>query len=163
MSIIIHFPQFPIQLTIPPYTLNTPQCHPNPTEAQSTTSQAFGQLTCAEAHALVTLGELDVEVCDEGLDVVVAAHLEAEGRREGQLLLGDGGQVNLLQEARVGNHLPDVRGHTTRSKDADGGGQRPGEVSGGLGIGTIPGHIRHCFQEPTAKFSHFARLSKIFY
>lgn len=35
-------------------------------------------LTSGEAGLLVTLGELDVEVGDEGVDVVVALNLQAE-------------------------------------------------------------------------------------
>lgn len=34
----------------------------------------------------MTLGELDVEISDQGVDVVVALDLQAEGRGEGQVL-----------------------------------------------------------------------------
>lgn len=43
-------------------------------------------LTRGEARLLVTLGELDVEVGHQGVDVVVALDLQAEGRGEGQVL-----------------------------------------------------------------------------
>lgn len=42
--------------------------------------------TCGEARLLVTLGELDVEVGHQGVHVVVALDLQAEGRGEGQVL-----------------------------------------------------------------------------
>lgn len=34
----------------------------------------------------MTLGELDVEIGDKGMDVIVALDLQAEGRGEGQVL-----------------------------------------------------------------------------
>lgn len=43
-------------------------------------------LTGGEADPLVTAGELDVEVGDQGVDVIVPLNLQAERRGEGQVL-----------------------------------------------------------------------------
>ena len=53
----------------------------------------------------MTLGELDVEVGDQGLHVVVALDLQVEGGGEGDVLLRAGLNVNLLDQAGVGDHL----------------------------------------------------------
>lgn len=52
--------------------------------------------TSGEAGLLVTLGELDVEVGDQGVDVIVPLDLQAEGRREGQVLRLHGVDVHFL-------------------------------------------------------------------
>lgn len=48
-------------------------------------NRALG-LTGGEAGLLVTLGEVDVEIGDQGVDVVVPLDLQAEGCGEGQVL-----------------------------------------------------------------------------
>ena len=53
----------------------------------------------------MTLGELNVEVGDQGLHVVVALDLQMEGRGEGDVLLGTGLDVDLLDQTGVGHHL----------------------------------------------------------
>ena len=53
----------------------------------------------------MTLGELNVEVGDQGLHVVVALDLQVEGGGEWDVLLGAGLDVNLLDQTGVGHHL----------------------------------------------------------
>ena len=53
----------------------------------------------------MTLGELDVEVGDQGLHVVIALDLQVEGGGEGDVLLGAGLDVDLLDQTGVGHHL----------------------------------------------------------
>merc|ERR1711884_165482 len=61
-----------------------------------------------EADALVAHAELDVEERHEGLYVVVAFHGHREGGGEGDVRLGHGLDVDLLQQARVAHHLVPV-------------------------------------------------------
>lgn len=63
----------------------------------------------AEAHALVALGELDVEERHEGLHIVVPAHLEDERRREGQIGFAHRVQIDFLDHAGVGHDLDKVQ------------------------------------------------------
>ena len=56
----------------------------------------------------MTLGELNVEVGDQGLHVVVALDLQVEGGGEWDVLLGAGLDVNLLDQTGVGHHLNDL-------------------------------------------------------
>ena len=53
----------------------------------------------------MAFGELDVEVGDQRLHVVVALDLQVEGGGEGDVLLRAGLNVNLLDQAGVGDHL----------------------------------------------------------
>ena len=53
----------------------------------------------------MALGELNVEVGDQGLHVVVALDLQVEGGGEGDVLLRAGLDVDLLDQAGVGDHL----------------------------------------------------------
>lgn len=53
-------------------------------------------LTCGEAGLLVTLGELNVKVGDQRVDVVVPLDLQAEGGGEGQVLALHRVDVHLL-------------------------------------------------------------------
>lgn len=46
----------------------------------------------------MTLGELDVEIGDQGVDIVVALDLQAEGRAEGQVLCLHRVNVHLLKK-----------------------------------------------------------------
>lgn len=80
-------------------------------------------LTGGEAGALMAAGELDVEVRHQRVDVVVALHLEAEGRRERQLL-----------------HLHRVDVHLLRGP-------------GGGGIRTLMGGLNPFLGEENPKFS----------
>ena len=62
-----------------------------------------------EANSLVALGELDIEVGDQGLHAVVALDLQVEGGGEGDVLLCAGLDVNILDQAGIGD---DLGGHT---------------------------------------------------
>ena len=53
----------------------------------------------------MALGELNVEVGDQGLHVVVALDLQVEGGGEWDVLLGAGLDVDLLDQARVRHNL----------------------------------------------------------
>ena len=53
----------------------------------------------------MALGELYVEVGDQGLHVIVALDLQVEGGGEGDVLLCAGLDVDLLDQAGVGDHL----------------------------------------------------------
>jgi len=55
--------------------------------------------------ALVAPRELNVEVSDEGMDVVVAFDLQAEGWGEGQVFKLHGVDVHLLDEAWTADQL----------------------------------------------------------
>ena len=57
-------------------------------------------VTSGETRLLVTLGELDVEVGDQRVDVVVPLDLQAEGRGEGQVLGLHRVDVHLLHTNR---------------------------------------------------------------
>ena len=57
----------------------------------------------------MAFGELDVEVGDQRLHVVVALDLQVEGRGEGDVLLRAGLDVNILDQAGIGD---DLGGHT---------------------------------------------------
>ena len=59
--------------------------------------KASRRLTCGKPHFLVALGKLDIEIGDQGMDVVVALYLQAEGGCEGQLLRLHRVNVHLLQ------------------------------------------------------------------
>ena len=52
-----------------------------------------------EAHPLVTLGEGNVKVGDEGVHVIIPLDLQVEGGGEGDVLLSAGLEVNLLDQA----------------------------------------------------------------
>lgn len=41
-----------------------------------------GRLTCGKPHFLVALGKFNIKIGDQGVDIVVALYLQAEGRRE---------------------------------------------------------------------------------
>lgn len=56
-----------------------------------------------EADGLVAGGELDVEPCDHGVDVVGAAHREVEGKLEGKVGNGAGVKVDGDDGRRVGD------------------------------------------------------------
>ena len=58
-----------------------------------------------KTNPFVTLGELDVEIGDEGLHVVVALYLQVEGGGEGDVLLSARLDVDLLDQARVRHNL----------------------------------------------------------
>lgn len=77
--------RLPPPLSWPPAPLSWPPPPPLP------------PLTGGEAGALVAAGELDVEVGHQRVHVVVALHLQAEGRREGQLLHLHRVDVHLLR------------------------------------------------------------------
>ena len=74
--------------------------------------KASRRLTCGKPHFLVALGKLDIEIGDQGVDVVVALYLQAEGRREGQL----------LRLHRVNVHLLQSRGERVRVSTSAGSG-----------------------------------------
>ena len=76
--------------------------------------KASRRLTCGKSHFLVALGKLDIEIGDQGVDVVVALYLQAEGRREGQL----------LRLHRVNVHLLQSRGERVRVSTSAGSGSR---------------------------------------
>merc|ERR550539_64003 len=61
-----------------------------------------------EANPLVAVGELDIEEGHQGLNVVISSNLKAEGGLERNLFLPDGLDVDLSNEAVVGNHLISV-------------------------------------------------------
>jgi len=65
-----------------------------------------------ESNPFVAFGELNVEKCDQSLAIVIPLELELEGAGEGDVLLGAGLDVDLLDEARVGYHL--IPAHTSR-------------------------------------------------
>lgn len=54
-------------------------------------------LTGGEAGPLVAAGKLDVEVGDQGVDVIVPLHLQAEGRGEAQVLQLHCVDIHLLE------------------------------------------------------------------
>lgn len=54
------------------------------------------RLTCGKPHFLVALGKFNIKIGDQGMDVVIALDLQAEGRREGQLFRLDRVNVHLL-------------------------------------------------------------------
>ena len=54
-------------------------------------------LTCREACFLVALCEFNIEESDEGMDVIVPAYLQVEGRGERQVLQLHCVDINLLQ------------------------------------------------------------------
>lgn len=62
-------------------------------------------LTRGEAGLLVTLGELDVEVGNQRVDVVVPLDLQAEGRGEGQVLALHRVDIHLLHGGRQTAHV----------------------------------------------------------
>lgn len=62
-------------------------------------------LTRGEAGLLVTLGELDVEVGDQRVDVVVPLDLQAEGRGEGQVLALHRVDIHLLHGGQQTVHV----------------------------------------------------------
>ena len=64
----------------------------------------------------MTLGELNVEVGDQGLHVVVALDLQVEGGGEGDVLLRAGLDVDLLDQAGVGDHLGGHRVNSDQKK-----------------------------------------------
>ena len=55
-------------------------------------------LTSGEASLLVTLGELDVEIGDQGVDVIIALDLQTEGGGEGQVLWLHSVDVHFLEQ-----------------------------------------------------------------
>lgn len=59
----------------------------------------------AEAQALVTLGELHVEIGDQRLNKVVSLHDQVERSLKIQIFLPDGVQVDLLDHVRAGDDL----------------------------------------------------------
>lgn len=61
-------------------------------------------LTSGKPSLLVTLGELDVEVGDQGVDVIVALDLQTEGRGEGQVLCLHSVDVYFLEKKVVTCH-----------------------------------------------------------
>lgn len=67
-------------------------------------SSAFGQVyrvpTCGEADLLVTLGELDVEVGDECVDIIIPLDLQTDGWSEGQVLWLHRVDVYLLKKTK---------------------------------------------------------------
>ena len=69
-----------------------------------------------EANPFVTLGELNVEVGDQGLHVIVALDLQVEGGGEGYVLLRAGLDINLLDQAGVGDHLGGHRVNSDQKK-----------------------------------------------
>lgn len=60
-------------------------------------SLEFTALTGGETGPLVAAGELNVEVGDQGVDVVVPLHLQAERRGEAQVLQLHSVDVHLLE------------------------------------------------------------------
>ena len=70
-----------------------------------------------EANSLVALGELNVEVGDQRLHVVVAFDLQVEGGGEGYVLLRAGLDINLLDQAGVGDHLGGHRVNSDQKKN----------------------------------------------
>ena len=76
--------------------------------------KASRRLTCGKPHFLVALGKLDIEIGDQGVDVIVALYLQAEGRREGQL----------LRLHRVNVHLLQSRGERVQVSTSSGSGSR---------------------------------------
>lgn len=65
-------------------------------------------LTGGEAGPLVAAGELDVEVGDQGVDVVVPLHLQAERGGEAQVLQLHSVDVHLLEKHRREHVIPQV-------------------------------------------------------
>lgn len=61
-----------------------------------TMPQYGGRLTCRKPHFLVALGKFNIKIGDQGVDVVIALDLQAEGRRERQLFRLDCVNVHLL-------------------------------------------------------------------
>ncbi len=57
-------------------------------------------LTSGEASLFVTLGELDIEVGDQGVDVIVALDLQTEGWREGQVLRLHSVDIHFLKKKK---------------------------------------------------------------
>lgn len=72
-----------------------------------------------ETHALVTLGELDAEVGDEGLDVVVAPDGDVERAAERQVLGLDRVEIDVLDDARAGDDLLGVDDVDQRLRDGN--------------------------------------------
>ena len=64
--------------------LTQPHIHRDPGSAVRRVRECLRQRTGGETSLLVTLGELDVEVGDQSMDVVVPLDLQAErwGKRE---------------------------------------------------------------------------------
>lgn len=62
----------------------------------------------AELDGLVASGELDVEPSKEGVDVVVTGSLELEGNLEGEVLLLDGTDVDVLDGTWLRNNSLEV-------------------------------------------------------
>lgn len=60
----------------------------------------FTALTGGEAGPLVAAGELDVEVGDQGMDVIVPLHLQAEGWGEAQVLQLHCVDIHLLENIK---------------------------------------------------------------
>ncbi len=56
----------------------------------------------------MALGELDIEEADQRLHVVVPLEGQVEGRGEGDVLLGARLDIDLLDQARVGDDLETV-------------------------------------------------------
>lgn len=57
-------------------------------------------LTCGKASLLVTLGELNVKVGDQGMDIVIALDLQTEGWGEGQVLWLHSVDVHFLEKCK---------------------------------------------------------------
>lgn len=62
-------------------------------------------LTSGKPSLLVTLGELDVEVGDQGVDVIVALDLQTEGWGEGQVLCLHSVDVYFLRKKKNSVHF----------------------------------------------------------
>lgn len=59
-------------------------------------NEVWGGLTSGEAGPLVAASELYIEVCDQGMDVVVPLDLQTEWRSEGQVVYLHCVDVHLL-------------------------------------------------------------------
>lgn len=54
--------------------------------------------TCGEARLFMTLGEFDIEVGDQSMDVIIPLDLQTEGGGEGQFLWLHRVDVHFLRE-----------------------------------------------------------------